>query len=197
MHDQVAVVEQHPPAVVGTLASKRPVSQLAEPDLDVVGERSYVTVGGSRTDHEDVGHNNEVRDVEKGNVVALLVDDGFGSGTRRGFCVGVGWDGASFFAGTPILGGRWPCFARFGVEMVFVHVVAHRPRDHEPDRQPVGDTAGQHRPGGLGLRGVVPLGVPVEGTLDSGAGHPGAWNHGEAPGLDEVGGRSGRRVRRG
>ena len=60
MHDQVSVVEEHPPAVVGAFSSERTVAHLAEPQLDVVCEGADVTVRCTRTDHEDIGDHNKI-----------------------------------------------------------------------------------------------------------------------------------------
>jgi len=187
MDDQIAVVEQHPSTVVGALAPKRPIAQFAKTLLNVIGERPYMTIRRTRPDHEHISDDQEVRDIEKGNVVALLVDNGFGGGAGRSFCVGVGWDVASFFAGRPILGGRRPCFTRFDVEMVFLHVVVDRPGDQEPDRQSVGDPTAQHRPRDFEVRYVEPLDVAIEDTIDLAAINAGSRHDRNPYPFDEFG----------
>ena len=100
-----------------------------------------MAVGRSRSDDEDIGHHEEIRDVEKGNVVALLVQDCVGSGPRCGFGVRSGWDRGSFSLCMEILGvtGREATrriaavreddcrtaarLARFHVEPVFGHII--------------------------------------------------------------------------
>jgi len=92
MDDEVAVVEQDPTTVVRSLPAERAIAKFTQPMLDIIGEAPHVAVRGPGSDHEHVGDNDEVRDVEKGNISALLVDDRFSSGTRRCFGVLVGWD---------------------------------------------------------------------------------------------------------
>ena len=104
VNDDIAVVEEHPAAIVGAFSTKGSFTEFAELHLDIIRERTDVAVGRARSDHEDVGHHEEIRDVEKGNVVALLVEDCISSGPRCGFGVRSGWDGDSFFLGASILG---------------------------------------------------------------------------------------------
>ena len=60
MNDDIAVVEQHPAAVVGALPAEGSITELAELHLDVIGERADVAVGRARSDHEDVGHHEKI-----------------------------------------------------------------------------------------------------------------------------------------
>ncbi len=58
--DEIPVIEQDPSAIVSALPAKWAVAEFTESELDVVGEASHMSVGGSGSDHEHIGDDHEI-----------------------------------------------------------------------------------------------------------------------------------------
>ena len=73
MHDEVAVIHQHPPGVVGALHAVRGGAACRlHALLDLLGDRADEPHVGRAGDDEGVGDPQEVPDVEDDSLLALL-----------------------------------------------------------------------------------------------------------------------------
>jgi hypothetical protein len=85
MHDDVAVVLQHPPAVFKALgADRRALGFQLELLSDFVGDGAGVGAAACGADHEVVGDNRKAADFEQANVGGLFVSAGL-EGDARDF----------------------------------------------------------------------------------------------------------------
>jgi hypothetical protein len=92
VHDDVAVVEQHPRATLSTFLCARPgIGLLAELLLDRVDDRANLPGVSPARDDEVIGDRDDVTDIEDDDVVALLVV----GGCRRDECAMRGVRGVS------------------------------------------------------------------------------------------------------
>ena len=73
VHDDVAVVDQHPAAVALALAADRLGADLAQLVLDLVDDRLHLAVVARRGEQERVGDRELVADVEGHDVLGQLV----------------------------------------------------------------------------------------------------------------------------
>jgi hypothetical protein len=92
VHDDVAVVEQHPRATLSTFLCARPgIGLLAELLLDRVDDRANLPGVSPARDDEVIGDRDDVTDIEDDDVVTLLVV----GGCRRDECAMRGVRGVS------------------------------------------------------------------------------------------------------
>jgi len=102
VHHYIAVVEQHPLAVVLTLTADRSAVDLPQRELNVVDKRLHMAGRGTGGDQKHVGHNHEFGDVQQEDIGALLVVDG-GSRQLGGFGgIGLGGDGQGLRGGVGV-----------------------------------------------------------------------------------------------
>jgi len=89
--DNIAVVQQHPLAVLVTLFSQRaPIGGLELVD-HLFGKRQHMAPRGSGGNDEDIGNDQQPGNIEQGDLQALLVLDG--RGRTFGGCDGLFVDG--------------------------------------------------------------------------------------------------------
>ena len=72
MHDEIAVVEQGPPAFPDPFQPQRPHAFLLERLLDVMGDGGDLPVGRSRAKEEVVGEGGRFPDIQRANIGGLL-----------------------------------------------------------------------------------------------------------------------------
>jgi hypothetical protein len=73
VHDDIAEVQQHPPQIAFAFAPERPQPESAQRRIHGFYDRPHMTFGIARTDHEEVGYDDQLRDVEDADVERLLV----------------------------------------------------------------------------------------------------------------------------
>ncbi len=83
VHDDLAVVDEHPAPVALALAADRLGADLAELVLDLVDDRLDLAVVGGRGEQEGVGDGELLADVEGDDLLAELVGGRAGGGVRR------------------------------------------------------------------------------------------------------------------
>lgn len=95
MHDEVAVVEEHPLAVLNALTPQWTFAGRLQLALDLIDQAAQVRARRTGGDDEQVGDYEEVGNVQDGGVFTLFLDDG--RNRFPGGCDGliVGWDGRS------------------------------------------------------------------------------------------------------
>jgi hypothetical protein len=76
VHYEVAVVEEHPLAVLDALTPKRTLAVGLQLALDLVDEGAQVRARRTGGDDEQVGDYEEVGNVQDGGIFTLLLDDG-------------------------------------------------------------------------------------------------------------------------
>ena len=77
MDDDVAEVQQHPPSLGLAFATDRlDAAALAQLVLDLIGDRADLDVGIAGRDDEVVGDHEQIGDVDRDDVVCLLIAGG-------------------------------------------------------------------------------------------------------------------------
>ncbi len=79
VHDDIDVVEQHPPALALAFAAHRLGAKVTQPALDGVDDGAHLPVGRGGGEHEAITDDQLIADVDDLDVVGLLV-----GGSRRG-----------------------------------------------------------------------------------------------------------------
>ena len=77
-------VEEHPLSVLDAFSPQRSLALHLQIALDFVHKGAEMGARGTGGDHKQVGHDEELGNVQDGGVFALLLDDG-GDGVPGGF----------------------------------------------------------------------------------------------------------------
>jgi hypothetical protein len=101
VNHHVAVIKQDPFGLSTSFVSQRFAPVSAQMLFNPVGQRLHLGTGGPGGDDKDLGDYEEVANLQKNNVLALLVGYGIGSQPSDGHCV----DGLNLLAQRARIGG--------------------------------------------------------------------------------------------